>query len=91
MANTTITPNAGAALLTGGSPPINPRARCALTSLKLWQGISSDVKPTNDVRLAINDVFFEQDTFKYYLWDGSTWNPTTNAGGTAGLPPMRRS
>lgn len=56
---------------------------------KLWMGLAADTKPTAaDVRLAMNDVFFEKDTFKYYIWDGAAWWPTTSAAGTGGTPPI---
>jgi len=41
----------------------------------MWQGLSSDVKPT-DNRVGVNDVFFETDTGRYFLWNlkTATWN-----------------
>lgn len=52
----------------------------------LWQGLAADTKPgANDGRVALNDVFFETDTTKYYLWNGSVW---TYTGAIAAAPPL---
>jgi hypothetical protein len=60
-------------------------------STQLWSGLSGDTKPTaSDARIRQNDVFFETDTFKWYLWNGDVWCPTTNgavASGSGGTPP----
>ena len=55
---------------------------------KLWQGVAADTKPTaSDLRLAVNDVFFETDTFKWFIWNGATWNATAAAAPYV-VPPM---
>jgi hypothetical protein len=54
-------------------------------SSNLWQGVSTDTKPTAaDIRVKVNDVFFEQDTTKYFIFDGHAW--VLNA--THLAPPM---
>jgi hypothetical protein len=53
-------------------------------SSNLWSGLSTDTKPTaSDIRLKLNDVFFERDTTKYYLWCGDAWVYN----GTISIPP----
>lgn len=37
-----------------------------------YRGLSTDNKPTD---AAINSIFFELDTEKFYYFDGSTWQP----------------
>lgn len=48
----------------------------------LWQGLSSDTKPTTPIT-PVNAIFFETDTGNFFLYTGATWvaSPET--------PPMR--
>lgn len=49
---------------------------------QLWQGLSSDTKPT-DLRVETNDVFFETDTRNLFIWNGTVWSKSNST------PPMR--
>ena len=49
----------------------------------LWTGLSGDTKPTDPIRVGINDVFFETDTAKYYVFNGVAWSVSNSK------PPMR--
>lgn len=48
----------------------------------LYQGLSGDTKPT-DATVLINDIFYETDTAKFFVWSGAAWNQADFA------PPMR--
>lgn len=52
------------------------------TAAYLWQGLSSDTKPT-DIRVSVNDVFLETDTGKYWVYNGTAWFAS------ASRPPLR--
>lgn len=58
-------------------------------STQLWQGLAADTKPAHNATLAprINDVFFEKDTGKWFIFDGDVWTATANGAGTT-VPPM---
>jgi len=59
-------------------------------STQLWQGLAADTKPVHNTQPnppKINDVFFETDTGKWYLFDGDKWTATANGAGTT-VPPM---
>jgi hypothetical protein len=49
----------------------------------MWQGLSSDTKPT-DNRVGVNDVFFETDTGRWFLWNVKTASWTVSSP----RPPM---
>lgn len=40
----------------------------------LWTGLSGDTKPTDPIRVNINDVFLETDTGKWYIFNGLAWS-----------------
>lgn len=48
-----------------------------------WQGLSGDTKPTTNT-VGINDIFFETDTGKFFIYNGTAWNSYTIGG--AGTP-----
>lgn len=45
---------------------------------RLWQGLSSDTKPT-DARVIVNDVWYQTDTQTWFIYTGTTWAASTNA------------
>ena len=50
---------------------------------RLFQGLSSDTKPTGS-RVLVNDVFYQTDTKTYYVYTaGGTWAQSTYR------PPLR--
>lgn len=52
-------------------------------SNRLWQGLSSDTKPTGSSVL-VNDVFYQTDTATFYVYTAAgTWVLSTNP------PPLR--
>lgn len=48
----------------------------------LWQGRSSDTKPTTPITPP-NAIFYETDTGSFFIYTGATWVPCADA------PPMR--
>lgn len=49
----------------------------------LWTGLSGDTKPTDPLRVNINDSFLETDTGKFYIFNGVAWSLSNST------PPMR--
>jgi len=41
----------------------------------VWEGLSTDVKPTPAATLpiTIGSMFYETDTFYHYMWNGVAW------------------
>jgi len=48
-----------------------------------WQGLSTDTKPTGNT-VDVNQLFFETDTGKFYIFNGVAWNVYSTSGGGGG-------